>query len=117
MSVYIVTSTVYGQITPYHETALATTMRAPYHQKRSGYCLIKTEALFLDFVRLGVGVVGSQLHLIHAEKCGRVESLYDYDGCEDNDHKMSSLVGRCCDDETRPPNDCDDDDDAAKHYV
>lgn len=48
---------------------------------------------------------------------GRVESLYDCDGYEDGDGQMmTSLGGRCCEDEARSMNeyDCDE---AVKGYV
>lgn len=70
-----------------------------------GYCPIKTEALSLDFVHYVGDVVGTRLCLIHAEKCGRVENLYDCDEYEDGGGQMmTSLFGRCCDDETRSMN-------------
>ena len=62
-------------------------------------------------------MVGSRLRLTHAEKTGRVESLYDCDRYEDGDGQMmTSLGGRCCEDETRSMNeyDCDK---AVKGYV
>jgi hypothetical protein len=82
-----------------------------------GHSLIKTEALSLDFVHYVGDVVGSRVHLIHAEKPGRVENLYDCDGYEDGGGRMmTSPFGRCCDDETHSMSGCDCDD-AAKGYA
>lgn len=66
----------------------------------SDYCPITTEASALGFVHCVAGVVESRLHLIRAEKCARVENSYDCGGYEGGDgQRMSSLVGRYCDDE------------------